>query len=69
MIDEGEATTNAARKVASVAPLPAPCAAVAVAPVEEKRISKWKLTKKINRIYGDWLDNLTPPHLSPEVMN
>ncbi|KAG6397305.1 hypothetical protein SASPL_143471 [Salvia splendens] len=68
-IDEGEAT-NAARKVASVSPLPAPCgAAVAVAPVEEKRISKWKLTKKINRIYGDWLDNLTPPHLSPEAMN
>lgn len=72
-VDEGEpaATTNgvsAPRKVAFVSALPTPSAAAA-APAngdgEEKRISKWKLTKKINRIYADWLDDLTPPHGSP----
>lgn len=71
--DEGEpaVATNgvsAPRKVASVSALPTPSAAAA-APAngdgEEKRISKWKLTKKINRIYADWLDDLTPPHGSP----
>ncbi|XP_057770395.1 zinc finger CCCH domain-containing protein 39 [Salvia miltiorrhiza] len=75
-IDEGEsaAATNAvsaARKVASVCAFPTTSAAAAAAAApttgdgEEKRISKWKLTKKINRIYADWLDDLTPPHLSP----
>ncbi|KAL8036999.1 hypothetical protein ABFS82_11G012100 [Erythranthe guttata] len=32
---------------------------------ESKKLSKWKLTKKINRIYADWLDDMTPPHNSP----
>lgn len=68
--DEGEPAiaTNGVRKVPSVSALPTPSAAAA-APAngdgEEKRISKWKLTKKINRIYADWLDDLTPPHGSP----
>ncbi|KAM3302797.1 zinc finger CCCH domain-containing protein 39 [Capsicum chacoense] len=32
---------------------------------EEKKNLKWKLSKKICRIYGDWLDDLVPPHLLP----
>ncbi|KAG8367855.1 hypothetical protein BUALT_Bualt16G0116000 [Buddleja alternifolia] len=32
---------------------------------EQKKTSKWKLTKKINRIYADWLDDMTPPYCSP----
>lgn len=72
-INEGEiaATTNAVSapgKVASVSAFPAMEAAAA--PVAgEKRISKWNAKKKINRIYADWLDDLTPPHLSPEDRN
>ncbi|XP_051140584.1 zinc finger CCCH domain-containing protein 39-like [Andrographis paniculata] len=31
---------------------------------EEKR-SKWKLNKKINRIYADWLDDVSPPRGLP----
>ncbi|CAA0842830.1 Zinc finger CCCH domain-containing protein 39 [Striga hermonthica] len=31
---------------------------------ENKKASKWKLTKKINRIYADWLDDADPPHFS-----
>ncbi|KAG9153254.1 hypothetical protein Leryth_020843 [Lithospermum erythrorhizon] len=27
---------------------------------EEQKMSKWKLTKKVNRIYADWLDDLSP---------
>lgn len=30
---------------------------------EDKKILKWKLTKKIYRIYADWIDDLVPPHL------
>ncbi|XP_049353753.1 zinc finger CCCH domain-containing protein 39-like [Solanum verrucosum] len=33
---------------------------------EEKKIHKWKLSKKISRIYGDWIDDLVPPHLHPD---
>ncbi|GER39879.1 zinc finger CCCH-type family protein [Striga asiatica] len=29
-----------------------------------KKASKWKLTKKINRIYADWLDDADPPNYS-----
>ncbi|KAH6819352.1 hypothetical protein C2S51_002955 [Perilla frutescens var. frutescens] len=72
--DEGESavatnTVSGPRKVASVSAFPTASAAAVAAPAnedrEEKRISKWKLTKKINRIYADWLDDLTPPHCSP----
>ncbi|XP_073285017.1 zinc finger CCCH domain-containing protein 39-like [Primulina huaijiensis] len=31
----------------------------------EDKLSKWKLSKKINRIYADWIDDLSPPHCSP----
>ncbi|KAL6974277.1 hypothetical protein U1Q18_028458 [Sarracenia purpurea var. burkii] len=30
-----------------------------------KFFSKWKGTKKINRIYADWIDDLTPPKSLP----
>lgn len=33
---------------------------------EGKKMLKWKLSKKICRIYGDWIDGLVPPHLLPE---
>ncbi|CAK9133988.1 unnamed protein product [Ilex paraguariensis] len=33
--------------------------------VGKKGLSKWKLTKKMNRIYADWIDDLTPPHILP----
>ena len=29
----------------------------------EKKIQKWKLSKKISGIYGDWLDGYVPHHL------
>ncbi|KAK4375539.1 hypothetical protein RND71_006216 [Anisodus tanguticus] len=32
---------------------------------EEKKILKWKPSKKICRIYADWPDDLVPPHLLP----
>ncbi|KAE9462735.1 hypothetical protein C3L33_05353, partial [Rhododendron williamsianum] len=43
-----------------------PIKAVIAAPTMEdgegkKCFSKWKGTKKINRIYADWIDDLTPP--------
>lgn len=43
-----------------------PIKAVIAAPTKEdgegtKCFSKWKGTKKINRIYADWIDDLTPP--------
>lgn len=70
--EEGESrgTVSTPRRVAPVPAFPPTSTATAVAsPVagdgEEKKTSKWKLTKKINRIYADWLDDLTPPHLSP----
>lgn len=28
---------------------------------KENEASRWKLNKKINLIYGDWIDDLTPP--------
>ncbi|KAK6127302.1 hypothetical protein DH2020_038965 [Rehmannia glutinosa] len=47
----------------------APANIAVVAPLnvdgENKKISKWKVTKKINRIYADWLDDMTPPYCSP----
>ncbi|KAL2480698.1 Zinc finger CCCH domain-containing protein 39 [Abeliophyllum distichum] len=46
-----------------------PATAVIGAPANEdaesKKISKWKLNRQINRIYADWLDDLSPPHNSP----
>ncbi|KAI8563902.1 hypothetical protein RHMOL_Rhmol03G0145500 [Rhododendron molle] len=43
-----------------------PIEAVIAAPTMEdgegkKCFSKWKGTKKINRIYDDWIDDLIPP--------
>ena len=34
------------------------------APTKERE-DKWKTTKKINRIYVDWIDDLTPPQSLP----
>lgn len=49
---------------------PANPASAAAAPVivdaEEKAKSKWKLTKKVNRIYADWLDDVSPPRSLPD---
>lgn len=46
--------------------------AVISAPTNEdgegkKCFSKWKGTKKINRIYADWIDDLTPLSLPSQV--
>uniref|UniRef100_A0A5B7BY56 Putative zinc finger CCCH domain-containing protein 39 n=1 Tax=Davidia involucrata TaxID=16924 RepID=A0A5B7BY56_DAVIN len=43
------------------------------APIKEdgegkKCLRKWKGTKKINRIYADWIDDLTPPHSLPSTL-
>ncbi|XP_059638003.1 zinc finger CCCH domain-containing protein 39 [Cornus florida] len=36
---------------------------------EDKKCSvKWKGHKKISDIYGDWIDNLTPPHSLPSTV-
>ncbi|KAL2228195.1 zinc finger CCCH domain-containing protein 39 isoform X1 [Sesamum indicum] len=74
-LDEAELVMNAVpvpRKAASVSAFSTPPANPMVAPPlnvdgEQKKTSKWKLTKKINRIYADWLDDLTPPNCSPGV--
>ncbi|KAA8535067.1 hypothetical protein F0562_030070 [Nyssa sinensis] len=34
----------------------------------KKCLQKWKGTKKINRIYADWIDDLTPPHSLPSTV-
>ncbi|XP_052198454.1 zinc finger CCCH domain-containing protein 39 [Diospyros lotus] len=47
---------------------------VVTAPAKEtggdgkKGLSHWKSTKKINRIYADWIDDLTPPRISPRTV-
>lgn len=68
-LDEGESKSAVSppRKVAAVSAFPAVAAVVdtAAGDGEEKKISKRELTKKINRFYADWLDDLTPPHVSP----
>ncbi|GFZ20908.1 zinc finger (CCCH-type) family protein [Actinidia rufa] len=51
----------------------APSKAVVAAPAKEdgdgkKGFSKWKGPKKINRIYADWIDDLTPPHNLPSIV-
>lgn len=28
---------------------------------DQQKASKWKLSKKVNRIYADWLDDMSPP--------
>ncbi|KAL0428503.1 UNVERIFIED_CONTAM: Zinc finger CCCH domain-containing protein 39 [Sesamum latifolium] len=74
-LDEAELVMNGVpvpRKAASVSAFSTPPANPMVAPPlnvdgEQKKTSKWKLTKKINRIYADWLDDLTPPNCSPGV--
>ncbi|KAK6127227.1 hypothetical protein DH2020_039026 [Rehmannia glutinosa] len=72
-MDETEQLMNAStvpRIPASVSTFgTAPANIAVVAPLngdgENKKISKWKVTKKINRIYADWLDDMTPPYCSP----
>lgn len=32
---------------------------------EDKNFLRWKPKRKINKIYGDWIDDLTPRHGSP----
>ncbi|KAI3446513.1 hypothetical protein Pfo_003178 [Paulownia fortunei] len=72
-LDEAELVMNAGsvpRKSAPVSAFSTAPANLAVgAPLngdeEDKKTSKWKVTKKINRIYADWLDDLTPPYCSP----
>ncbi|PIN05514.1 hypothetical protein CDL12_21946 [Handroanthus impetiginosus] len=58
-------TGSISRKPVSVSVTTAPATVVVGAPLnrdeEQKEALKWKLTKKINRIYGDWLDDLDSP--------
>lgn len=70
---EVEATTNfAPTPIKPLAPAvdPSPANTVPCVPVKEqqqpeegKKFLKWKSTKKICTIYGDWIDDLVPPHL------
>lgn len=67
--DEAELVVTAGpapRKTASVSafttPPTNPVSAIPISGDGDVKVkSKWKLTKKVNRIYADWLDDLSPP--------
>lgn len=49
----------------------APTGMVIVTPTqeEEKFLTKWKVNRKITRIYGDWLDDHIAPEKLPNTMD
>ncbi|KAL6534649.1 hypothetical protein OROGR_013324 [Orobanche gracilis] len=66
-LDEAEQVVlNSSNTISSIPRNPSVSANLAAAaPIngdgEIKKASKWKVTKKINRIYADWLDDATSP--------